>query len=191
MGNIMKVLSFFPRMVNDDENAQLFKEISSEELVVVMSSFQKEKSLGSDGWPIEFFIDLYDVVGLDLLRMVEEVQQYGRISRALNSTFLALIPKVNKSDSFEGFRPISLCNCAFKIISKILAMRIKPLLSKYITPEQFGFLEGRLIHEAIGSAQEALHSIKVQSLSSFVLKLDLSKAYDRVSWTFLDCYYFI
>jgi hypothetical protein len=65
-------------------------------------------------------------------------------------------------------------------------MRIKPLLSKYIAPEQFGFLEGKLIHEAIGSVQEDLHSIKVQSLSSFVLKLDLSKAYDHVPWTFLE-----
>jgi len=59
---------------------------------------------------------------------------------------------VDKPDSFEGLRPISLCNHAFKIISKIIALRMKPLVYKYIAPEQFGFLEGRLIHEAIISA---------------------------------------
>lgn len=85
--------------------------------------------------------------------------------------------KVDKVESFESFRSIGLCNCAFKIIAKILAMRIKPLLSNYITTEQFGFLEGRLINAAIGSMQETLHLIKVQYLLTFVLELDLSKAY--------------
>jgi hypothetical protein len=65
-----------------------------------------------------------------------------------NSTFLVLIPKVDFPDTFDDFRPISLCNCLYKIISKVIVVRIKPLLSNVISSEQFGFLKGRLIHEA-------------------------------------------
>jgi hypothetical protein len=122
-------------MVEEEYNAHLFKEITSEELVMIMSSFQKERSHGLDGWPIEFFIDFYDVLGVDLLRMVEKVRVHGRIPRSLNSNFLSLIPKKDKPDSFDGFRAISLCNCAYKIISKVLSLRIKPLLSKFISLE--------------------------------------------------------
>jgi hypothetical protein len=59
------------------------------------------------------------------------------------------------------------------------------VLSKRISQEQFGFLEGRQIHEAIGVAQETLHSIKTKKLKGAVIKIDLSKAYDRVSWVYL------
>jgi hypothetical protein len=82
-------------------------------------------------------------------------------------------------------RSISLCDCIYKLISKIISGRIKGILSKYISQEQFGFLEGRQIHEAIGVAQEAMHSIKTQRLKGAVLKIDLSKVYDQVSWIFL------
>jgi hypothetical protein len=60
----------------------------------------------------------------------------------------------------EDFRPISLCNSIYKVVSKIISRRIKSILSKLVSQEQFDFLEGRKIHEAIGVAQEALHNIK-------------------------------
>jgi hypothetical protein len=70
-------------------------------------------------------------------------------------------------------------------VEKIIALRLKPILSGIITSEQFGFLKGRLIHEAIGFAQEGIHTIKMQRKPVSVIKLDLSKAYDRVSWLYL------
>jgi len=104
---------------------------------------------------------------------------------SLNSTFIILIPKKDNLDSLDNFRPISLCNCVYKIISKVIAIRLKRVLSDNISMEQFGFLEGKQIHEAIGVAQEALHNINNRKLKSSVLKIDLSKAYDRVSWFYL------
>jgi hypothetical protein len=62
---------------------------------------------------------------------------------ALNATFIAIIPKSDKPDSFGGFRPISLCNMVYKIITKIIVARIKTSFSIGISKEQFVFLEGR------------------------------------------------
>jgi hypothetical protein len=78
----------------------------------------------------------------------------------------------------NDFRPISLYNCIYKIVAKVIAKRIKKILSKSISKEQFGFLEGRQIHEAIGVAQEGIHSMKTKKIKGTMLKIDLSKAYD-------------
>ena len=90
--------------------------------------------------------------------MIEDSRSSGWIPASFNSTFIALIPKSDNASSLNEFRPISLCNCVYKIISKVIAKRLKVILSAQISDEQFGFLEGRQIHEAIGVAQEGLSS---------------------------------
>ena len=99
-------------------------------------------------------------MGSDLLEMVEESRRKGHLCGGINSTFLALIPKVNKSVSFDDYRPISLCNLIYKVISEILVNWIKLILSKCLSLEQLGFLNGRRIQDAIGTAHESLQSIK-------------------------------
>jgi hypothetical protein len=123
-----------------------------EELKEVLHSFQKDKIPGPDGWTIEFFIGLYELIGTNILRVVEESRLKGHMHAPFNSTFIALILKYDDPSSLDDFRPISLCNCIYKVISKIIARRIKAILSENISREQFGFLEGRKIHEAIGVA---------------------------------------
>ena len=117
--------------------------------------------------------------------MVEESRVLGKVCGSLNSTFVALIPKSDKPSSFAGYRPISLCNLIYKIITKIIAMCLKKGLSLGISDEQFGLLENRQITDAIAIAQESIHSIKVRNKEALVLKLDLIKAYDWVDWGFI------
>jgi hypothetical protein len=182
---VVQVAQFFPRFVEEADNRLLMEEVTEKELLEVLHSFQKDKIPGPDGWTIEFFLGCYEIVGPDLLKMIEDTRTSGRIPQSLNSTFLALIPKMDNPETLDDFRPISLCNCAYKIVSKVIARRIKRILSKNILEQQFGFLEGRQIHEAIGIAQEGLHSMKTRSLKGAVLKIDLSKSYDRVSWLYI------
>ena len=113
--------------------------------------------------------------------MVETSQTLGRVNPALNSTFLALIPKVDMPVSFADFRPISLCNLCYKLISKIAALRLRPFLDSSISPQQFGFLKNRQILEPIAIMQEVLHTVKTNKRCTLILKLDLSKAFDRVN----------
>jgi hypothetical protein len=182
---VVQVAQFFPRFVDEADNRLLMEEVTEKELLEVLHSFQKDKIPGPDGWTIEFFLGCYEILGQDLLKMIEDTRISGRIPQSLNSTFLALIPKTDNPETLDDFRPISLCNCAYKIISKVIARRVKRILSERISEEQFGFLEGRQIHEAIGIAQEGLHSMKTRKLKGAVLKIDLSKAYDRVSWLYI------
>lgn len=134
---------------------------------------------------VEFFLDLFDVLGNDLRQVVEDSRISGQILASFNSTFIALIPKSDNALSLNEYKPISLCNCIYKVVSKIIARRLKVILSEHISKEQFGFLEGRQIHEAIGVAREGLHSLQTKNLKGLVLKIDLSKAYDKVSWLYI------
>ena len=119
------------------------KQVSDAELLATLKTFQRNKIPGPDGWPVEVYITFYDFIGGDLLKVVEESRREGYIHPPLNSTFIALIPKKDSLGSFEDYRPILLCNCVYKIISKIIAKRFKAVLSTNISKEQFGFLEGR------------------------------------------------
>ena len=134
--------------------------VSQGELEAVLECFNKDKSLGPDKWPMEFYSTFIEFIGPDLLLDIEECIITGSMHDGFNSTFLTLIPKFDKRPTFDDYRPISLCNCVYKIISKTIAKRVKPILSRMISKEQFAFLSNRQIHEAIGTAQEGLHLIK-------------------------------
>jgi hypothetical protein len=177
-----KITDLFPQMLDEEESCSMYEPVTLEELLEVLSHFKKEKSPGPDGWTSEFFIFFFDLIGEDLLAMVEETRRLGSVMGGLNATFLTLIPKTNCPRSFDDFRPISLCNLCYKIITKIIANRLKPFLSRYISCEQLGFLKGRHIQEAIGTAHETIHNIKKKNLKALVLKLDLRKAYDCIDW---------
>jgi hypothetical protein len=159
---IVQLALFFPRFVEEVDNRELMEEVTKEELKEVIHSFQKDKSPGPDGWSMDFFLGLFYFIGKDILKVVEESRINGVMHPPLNATFISLIPKKDAPQTFEDFRPISLCNNIYKVVTKIISRRLKSLLSKSISQEQFGFLEGRQIHEAIGVAQETLHSMKTK-----------------------------
>lgn len=171
--------------MSDDDNKLLNACVTLPEIEKILKLCAKDKSPGPDGWNVEFFLQFWDLFGSEVLALVEESRLTGHVSGGLNSTFIALIPKISKTTSFSDYRPISLCNFLYKIISKIIAERLKPWLSRIISPEQFGFLKDTQIFDAIGAAQEGIHSIKDKKIKPSLLKVDLSKAYDRVDWGYL------
>ena len=98
------------------------------------------------------------VIKKDLMRMIKAFQLKAKIGGCTNSTFLVLIPKEVNPTTFEIFRPISLCNASYKILSKHLANWLKPLLGKLISPLQGGFVKGRHILDNVIQVQEAMQS---------------------------------
>lgn len=108
---------------------------------------------------------------------------------SINDTFITLIPKINDPSKVVDYRPISLYNVIYKIIPKVLANRLKLILHDIISPIQSAFILDRLITDNILIAYETLHNLNSQSKSKQrfkALKLDMSKAYDRIEWSFLQ-----
>eukprot|EP00253_Pinus_taeda_P026129 PITA_26129 len=175
----------FPRFVDQDTIEEIISPASLEKLEGTLKWFQKDKSPQPDVWPIKFYLAFFHIIGHDLLTIVEECRLSGRMYEAINTTFIVLIPKSDTLNSYNDFRPISLCNNLYKIIAKIVANWLHPILSHHITAEQFFFLHKRQIHEAIGTTQEAIHSLESIDLKAIILKIDLAKAFDCVSWLFI------
>ena len=125
-----------------------------------IKSFSKDKSPGLVNWTVDFFTLFFDVVGDDLLDLVEDSRITGKIQKSLNSTFLALIPKENSPRTFGDYKPITLCNLCYKLISKVITNRIKPILSRVLSVEQLGFLKGKQILDVVGMTHECIHNIK-------------------------------
>lgn len=111
----------FPSFIDEDDNTILMASVSKGEVEGVLLSMQKEKSLGPDGWMVEFFQHFFDLIGDDHARLVEDSKSKGFVHDPLNSTFPDLIPKSGDPQSFNDFRPISLCNCTYKISTKTIA----------------------------------------------------------------------
>lgn len=99
----------------------------------------------------------------------------------MNTTFIALIPREAQSQTPDKFRPIALCNVIYKIVSKVIALRLKLLLPLLISIEKSRYVEGRQITDGIILTHEIIHSLKQSKKACMLLKINLSKAFDRLS----------
>jgi hypothetical protein len=182
---ISDYLSHIPSLVSRDDNADLMKLFTEEEICNVIWSMEPDKAPGPDGFSIHFYRACWDIIKIDLLKMIKAFHKRAKVGGNTNSTFLALIPKEVNPSSFERFRPISLCNASYKIMSKLLENRIKPLLENLISPMQGGFFKGRHILDNVIQVQEAMHSSHQRQEQGMLIKLDMENAFDRVNLSFL------
>jgi hypothetical protein len=121
-------------------------------------------------------------------RGVQDFFATGKMPPGVNETSIVLLPKKDEPELLKDFRPISLCNVIYKVISKCMVNRLRPLLQELIAPTQSAFIPGRMITDNALIAFECLHAIRNGNNNSKefgALKLDLSKAYDRVDWGYL------
>ncbi|GJW81501.1 RNA-directed DNA polymerase, eukaryota, reverse transcriptase zinc-binding domain protein [Tanacetum coccineum] len=105
----------------------------------------------------------------------------------VNATLISLVPKVQTPEKVTDFRPIACCNVLYKCISKIITNRIKPVLNFLVSSNQSAFVPGRSIHDNILLTQEIMKGYNRKGGPKRVaFKIDLQKAYDTVSWKFLE-----
>lgn len=129
-------------MVSKGDNFNLNKLVTEVEVSMVIKDMQNGKASGPDGFNVDFFKACWKVVKQDILDVVEDSRRSKSILKALNNSFISLIPKQDFALAPNKFRPIALCNVVYKIISKTLANRLKLLLPSLISGEQSGYVEG-------------------------------------------------
>ena len=109
----------------------------------------------------------------------------GKFVNSLNFTFIVMVPKKEGADDFKDFRPISLVGSLYKLIAKVLANKLKKVMSKLVNKAQNDFVEGRQILDASLIANEVIDSMTRRKEKGILCKLDVEKAYDKLNWKFL------
>ena len=176
-----------PEIIIDENNSNLTKPPTLEEVKDALFSIDSIKTPGPDGFGAGFFKNYWHVIKKDLFNCVIEFFTNGKILKEINHTFVALIPKKTNPSQTSHYRPISLCSTIYKIISKILVNRLRPLLNKLISPFQSAFIPGRSIHDNILLTHEIMHKFKnLRTQTAWAaIKSDMEKTYDRIEWDFI------
>jgi hypothetical protein len=175
--------------VTAEMNAMLLKTYNLGEVELALSQMHPLKSPGPDGFAACFYQKSWATVKTEVCVAVLDFLNNGNFVNELNATHIALIPKKKNSSELTDYRPISLCNVLYKLIAKVIANRLKKVLAIIISPSQSAFVPGRLITDNVLVAFEAFHTKdrKLKGREGYMaLKLDMSKAYDRVEWNYLE-----
>lgn len=159
---IQEIFSAIPCLVTEDQNKALMRAVTIEEIEETVKSMKKGTAPGPDGFTVDFYQAGWHFLGSEIHALVEESRINQKVWPAINSTFYALIHKGENLEDANGFRPIALCNVIYKIITSLIAKRLKPLLDKLISAEQTGFVEGRQILDGLVVSQEVIHSLKTK-----------------------------
>lgn len=175
----------FPRLF-EDSIIMLEAPFTVEEVKSVIFNCDGGKALGPDGFNMGFFKKEWGILQQDIMNMLESFHRLGTFDRRINKSFLTLIPKVDKLDSINDFHPISLVRSLYKIISKVLAGRLQRVMGELIGPSQFAFLKGRQILDCSLVANEVIELVKSRGEGCLMFKVNFEKAYDSISWKYLD-----
>ena len=145
-----QILNAVEAKVTEPMNDSLLKDFTADEVRRALDNIGDLKTPGPDGMSAIFYKKFWDIIGDQIVMEVLGVLNGGPVPSEWNETTIVLIPKVNRPEQVKDLRPISLCNVLYKIVSKVLANRLKQILPEVISPAQSAFVPGRLISDNIG-----------------------------------------
>ncbi|XP_071933729.1 uncharacterized protein [Coffea arabica] len=186
--NIEEVLEGVPVSITSRLNQSLIQPVEENEVRAAVFSMHPNKALGPDGMSPLFFQRYWHTIKNDVVSAIQSFLSNGHLLKSINETSITLIPKVDNPISLANYRPISLCNVLYRIIAKILANRMKRVIALCISYSQSAFVPGRQIVDNVILAHEIMHFLKSKrkgNTAFMTLKLDMSKAYDRIEWKFV------
>ena len=172
--------------INDTKNITLENEISITELGSALKELPNNKSPGSDGIPVEFYKVFWPKIKTFLHRSMLWSFENGELSIDQKRGVITLVPKKDKDGRFlKNWRPISLLNTDYKILTKLLANRLQNVLPEIISNDQVGYIKKRFIGDNIRIIDDIIdYCIKFHT-PSLILLVDFEKAFDTVKWNFL------
>ena len=160
--------------------------LSLDELSTALNGMAKGKSPRTNWFTSDFFRNFWDYVDIFLLRAVSEGVQSQTPLNSHRESVVTPIPKQGKpKDSLKGWRPISLLNVDFKIVSAAIANRLKTVMHQLISSTQTAYIAGRFIGENGRLIYDIIENTKSTSVSGVIMALDFESAFDTVSWEYL------
>jgi exonuclease III/ribonuclease HI len=186
--NIEETCAVVKGKLSDDHKRWCEMEYTEAEINEALHQMHPLKAPGPDGLPALFYQKYWHIVGTEVRKLVLNILNHNEQPHAINNTFVVLIPKGKNPSSPKDYRPISLCNVVMKIVTKVIANRLKQTLPDVVDMEQSAFVQGRWITDNALIAMECFHWLKKKKKGkkgTMALKLDMSKAYDRIEWPFV------
>jgi len=180
----MEGLSF--RSLAFREGATLVKPFSLDEVKVAVWDCENFKCPGPDGINFGYIKDFWDIMKDDVMRFLVEFHRNGKLAKGINNTSIALIPKVNSPQRLNDFRPISLMGSMYKILSKVLANRLRSVIGSVVSDSQSAFIKGRQILDGILVANEVVDEARRHKKEMILFKVDFDKAFDSIDLGYLD-----
>ncbi|CAJ2677955.1 unnamed protein product [Trifolium pratense] len=169
-----------------EDNALLLAPFEEEEVKDTIWDCDGNKSPGPDGFNLNFFKACWTIVKNDVMAFLREFHNNAILPKAVTASFLTLIPKKDHPQILFDYRPICLIGSLYKILSRILANRLKRVLGKVISNCQSAFLPQRQILDGVLILNEILDLAKRRKDECLLFKVDFERAYDTVNWGFLE-----
>lgn len=148
---------YLPRVISQEHNSTFLTPQSIDEIRQPTFSIDSSKAPGPDGFNAKFFKEFWMDLKEHIVQLVNSFFCEGVLSEKLNDTIIMLVPKLDSPLRLKDYRPISLCNTHYKIISKIIATRFPPLILRFISENQGAFLPKRSTMDNIILASEISH----------------------------------
>ncbi|KAA3474024.1 reverse transcriptase [Gossypium australe] len=188
IGDPRKVLEGIESIISHEVNENLLSPFREDEVRSALKDMGLTKALGKDGFPALFFQQYWHIVGKEVLDFCLGILNGNKGADLVNVTEIVLIPKIPNPSSLVNFRPISLCSVLYKIVAKTIPNRMQNVIGMCIDEVQSAFFPGCLINDNVLIAYEILHAFQQKRTGKkgyMTVKLDMSKAYDRVEWDFV------
>ena len=180
------ILSKIDKRLDEKKKEYLENDITSTEILDALKKHKNNKSPGPDGIPIEFYKLYWPVVGTDLLEVFRKGLDDSRLAHSQYIAVIKLLYKKGPREEIKkNWRPISLLNTDYKLLSKVLAERIKSVLPEIIHRDQKGGISGRYIGDNSRLIEDILYEMENHDSEAIILMLDMEKAFDRVEWNWL------
>ncbi|GJT51648.1 putative RNA-directed DNA polymerase, eukaryota, reverse transcriptase zinc-binding domain protein, partial [Tanacetum coccineum] len=160
--------------------------ISLDKIKAAIWDCGSNKSPGPDGFSFAFIKKYWDLIKTDIFEFVNSFFVSGSMPQGANSSFFMLIPKTSNPISIKYFRPILLIGIHYKIIAKVLANRLSKVIDKVVSKEQSTFVSGHQILDGLFIISEVIQLYKKRKKKMLIFKVDFEKAFDPVSWKYLD-----
>lgn len=179
------LLSRVASSLSVDQSACCEGLLSVEECYAALSGMAHGKSPGSDGFPMEFYLRFWNILGVDLVAVLNSALFYGSLSCSQRHGVISLSFKKNDRLDPRNWRPITLLNVDYKIASRAVATHLLRVIHLVVNRDQSCGIPGRFIGENVAFLRDVVDFCCCSGVPAAILSLDQEKAFDRVDWDFL------